>query len=55
VKVLSTLVQSVIYRVDISIANKQYDIASRWLLAVTTSTKMDPSQSKPLMKLPISI
>ena len=41
--------------VDISTATQQSNIFSRWLPTVPTSTKIDPSQSKPLLKLPNSI
>ena len=41
--------------VDITTATEQSDIVSCWLPTVAISTKMHPSQSKPLMKLPISI
>jgi len=54
-KISSTLVQSVISHVDISIATEQYVIVSRWIPTVKAFTKMDPSQSESLMKLPISI
>jgi hypothetical protein len=55
VKISSTRVKSVIYPIDIIIDTEQSGIVPRWLPTVTTSTKIDPSQSKPLLKLPNSI
>ncbi len=40
---------------NIDITSDQYDITSHWLPIATTLTKMDPSQSQLLIKLPISI
>ena len=53
VKMSSTPLQSAISLEDISIATGKYDIDLRWLPTVLTTTKMDPSQSKPIMRLPI--
>ena len=54
-KISSTPMQSEASLVFISTADEKFDIISRWLPTVTTSTKMVSSQSGPFLKLPISI
>jgi hypothetical protein len=54
-KMSSTHFLSLTSHVYISTLTKHYDIDTRLLPIVTTSTKMDPNQSDPLKKLHISL